>query len=120
MDLLFVNPVGFQRLAVVAASAMSLWISSGYPLTGSRTSEMASCERRAKHTPQPMQAAASMRANPSSTEIAANWQTSAHEPQPAHRSLSTCATYPDDASMGVPFRRAFIAPQQHEQQLQMA
>jgi hypothetical protein len=42
--------------------------------------------------PQPMQAGASMRANPSSTEIAANWQTSAHDPQPAHSSASTWAT----------------------------
>ncbi len=53
-------------------------------------------------------------------EITANWQTSAHSPQPAHRSSFTCATYPDDAIIGVPLRRASIAPQQQEQQLQMA
>jgi hypothetical protein len=32
----------------------------------------------------------------------------------------TCATYPGEAIIGVPFRCASIAPQQHEQQLQMA
>jgi hypothetical protein len=67
-----------------------------------------------------MHATASILANPSSTEIAANWHKPAHSPQPAHNSASTTATYPDDAIMGVPFRRASIAPQQQEQQLQMA
>ena len=61
-----------------------------------------------------------MLANPSSTEIVANWQRSANSPHPAHKSSSTPATYPDDAIIGVPFRCASIAPQQHEQQLQMA
>jgi len=55
-----------------------------------------------------------------STEIAANWQNSAHVLQAAHRSAFTIATYPDEASIGVPLRWAFIASQQHEQQLQMA
>jgi hypothetical protein len=61
-----------------------------------------------------------MHANPSSTEIAPNWQTSAQVPQAAHRSPSTTATYPDDAIIIVPFRCACMAPKQHEQQLQMA
>jgi hypothetical protein len=55
-----------------AAWAMSFRISSGSPLAGSRSSEMASCGQWETHTPQPMQAAASMWANPSSMEIAAN------------------------------------------------
>jgi hypothetical protein len=82
-----------------------------------------------------MHAAASTRAKPSSTEIAANWQTSAHSPHAVHRSASTTATYPDDAIIGVPLRWACIAPQprgyardtplakrsrRHERQLQMA
>jgi hypothetical protein len=112
--------IGPQTWTAVAASAISFWISNGSPLVASRSREIASCAQWATHTPQPMQAAALIRANPSSTAIAANWQTSVHSPQPAHRSSSTCATYPDEAIMGVPFRCASIAPQQQEQQLQMA
>jgi hypothetical protein len=67
-----------------------------------------------------MRVTASMQANPSSIEIAANWQTSAQEPQAAHKLASMWSTYPDEASIGVPFRWAFIAPQQQEQQLQIA
>jgi hypothetical protein len=89
-------------------------------LAGSRSSEMASCGQWVTHTPQPMQAEVSMWANPSSTEVAANWQESAQALQAAHSPSSTTATYPDDAIIGVPFRCASIAPQQQEQQLQMA
>jgi hypothetical protein len=54
------------------------------------------------------------------SEIALNWQLSAHSPQPMHIVSSSWQTYPDEASMGVPRRCACMAPQQHEQQLQMA
>jgi len=67
-------------------------ISSGSPRAGSRTSESAFCAHLETHTPQPMQAAASTIAVPSSTESAWNWQKSAQVPQPAHRSASTWLT----------------------------
>jgi hypothetical protein len=54
------------------------------------------------------------------TTIAPNWQSSAQSPQPMHRSSSIDDTKPEDASMGVPRWWDWIAPQQHEQQLQMA
>jgi hypothetical protein len=55
------------------------------------------------------------------TLIAPKGQTSSQVPQPIHAPSSTCATYPDDATMGTPcFTIASIPPQQHEQQLQIA
>jgi hypothetical protein len=41
-------------------------------------------------------------------------------PAACKRSASTRATYPDDAIIGVPCWWAYMAPQQQEQQLQMA
>jgi hypothetical protein len=88
----------------LAALAINSRIARGIPLAGSRTRSMASCGQWETHTPQPMQAEASMRANPSSTEIATNWQKSAQVPQAAHSSASTWATKPEEASIGVPCR----------------
>jgi hypothetical protein len=57
---------------------------------------------------------------PSLTRSALNWQVAAQVPQPVQSAVSARHTYPDDASIGVPRCHASIAPQQHEQQLQMA
>ena len=49
---------------------------------------------------------------------ASNWQYFAQVPQAMHFAGSTSATYPDEASIGMPCRCACIAPQQQRQQLQ--
>ena len=92
---------------------------------GSRASEIAARAHFETHTPQPMHAPQSTTAlislwGEAAREIALNWQNSTHVPQPLQRSESTWLTYPEEANMGVPFRCAWIAPQQQLQQLQMA
>jgi hypothetical protein len=52
--------------------------------------------------------------------MAPNWQKPAHVPQPEHWASFTWLVKPEDASMGTPLCQACIAPQQQEQQLQMA
>jgi len=54
------------------------------------------------------------------TLTAAKAQVSSHVPHPLQRVSSTCATYPEEATAGIPYRvMASIPPQQHLQQLQM-
>jgi len=95
-------------------------MSSGSPFSGDRTRASASFAHRETQTPQPMQAASSIRTSPSCNARASNGQDSIHCPQPMQSVSVRSTTYPDDASIGVPFRLARMAPQQHEQQLQMA
>ena len=52
--------------------------------------------------------------------MALNGQASTHALHPMHKPSCTRQRYPEEASMGVPVRWAFMASQQQEQQLQMA
>jgi hypothetical protein len=55
------------------------------------------------------------------TVIAPNGHASSQSPQAMHAASSTCATYPEDATIGTPcFIIASRPPQQQEQQLQIA
>ena len=110
----------FHAQEVLAALAISRWISSGSPLLGSCTRHSASCVHLGTQMPQPMQRAESTLATPSLVESAPNWQKSLHMPQPVQRLTSTWLTYPEEANIGVPCLQACIAPQQHAQQLQIA
>ena len=92
---------------------------SGAALAGSRASATAPVGQWLTQTPQPMHACTS-NAGRRSKVTAANGQMAAQVPQPRQWTASSVATYPEEMSMGVPERCALMAPQQHEQQLQMA
>ena len=94
-------------------------ISRGAGFSACNTRDSASAGQARTQTPQPMQAFASMDPGLPGA-MAPKGQASAQALQPRHLSGRHRATYPEEINIGVPCRWAVIAPQQHEQQLQMA
>lgn len=103
------------------ASAWSRRTSSGSPLRSSRTSRAAPLGHTASQTPQPMQRSQTTSGRPFSSTSASNGHAGTQAPQRWQRPASMPATNPDGARIGTPlFFIAWMPPQQHGQQLQIA